>query len=347
MGVEATMMPLTVHSWRVRSILWRGRMAFLRRRQRDSVNTVLGDESFIRTFGRKPDARTDEALRVRTHLAYVERLLREKPTPHLSEELRQARAAMLDLLHQYWVAGVFPSNTNPAYRGTRRPCFIDASGTICAVGYLVERTAGRNLAESINRQWHSAFVSEMVEPSIEAWMERSGLTVEEFAMIQPGYWAGYDEDEEYRQYLERKRDVEEKEYRQYLARNRDFNQVSEKDSTLAELDERIKFLERVYEQALFRPDFVIASLVRVELIDLRKARERIVATTLVNEPPLGSGLSPESAKEPLAEHASNEGVGEEPSGQSTRREVEVQRQPSAPSSIELETARVERERRTP
>ena len=88
-----------------------------------TVNGVLGDESFIATFGRRPEPGDSEGLRLRTHLVYVEQLLRERPVDHLSEEQRTARARNLDRLHDYWTAGVFPRNTVMSHR--RTPVFID------------------------------------------------------------------------------------------------------------------------------------------------------------------------------------------------------------------------------
>lgn len=105
---------------------------------------MIGDRSFVDTYGCRPDGKTPENMRQRTHLAYVEKLLRAADISHLSPELRQKREMMLDLLHEYREAGSFPCNYD--YPGERCPCFIDREGRICAVGYLVEKTAGRHVA---------------------------------------------------------------------------------------------------------------------------------------------------------------------------------------------------------
>ena len=55
-----------------------------------SVNAVLGDVSFVEKLGRPPDASTDADLRIRTHLEYVERRLREKDCSGMTKELRQS-----------------------------------------------------------------------------------------------------------------------------------------------------------------------------------------------------------------------------------------------------------------
>lgn len=150
-----------------------------------AVNSILGDVSYMNTFGHAPDAFTDEDLRIATHLAYVESLLRERNTEGLSSGLRARRETMLDLLHDYRTAGVFPRNRD--HVSERRPCFIDRDGRICAVGYLIEQSAGRDAAEAINRKYQYAFIPEMTSPDVEDWIAGSGLTKEECGMIQPSY----------------------------------------------------------------------------------------------------------------------------------------------------------------
>ncbi len=150
----------------------------------NSVNLVLGDISFVDTFGRLPNADDAELLRLRTHLAYVEARLRETDVSHLSQDQRVARGRILDRLHEYTQAGAFPTNYDlPG----RRPCFIDRDGNICAVGYLVERSAGREVAETINAQYQYASIDQIDTPILDGWLEQFGLTRLEAAMIQPAY----------------------------------------------------------------------------------------------------------------------------------------------------------------
>lgn len=148
------------------------------------VNSVLGDASFVSKYGEAPDETTDEDLRISTHLEFVENLLRAKNTAGLTEEQKAKRSRMLDLLHQYRTIGIFPRNYD---HKERTPCFIDKDGRICAVGYLVEKTAGREVAETINKDFKYAEIMEMNSQLLDDWITRSGLTKEECAMIQPGY----------------------------------------------------------------------------------------------------------------------------------------------------------------
>ncbi|TAE32814.1 MAG: hypothetical protein EAZ92_01180 [Candidatus Kapaibacterium sp.] len=149
------------------------------------VNAVIGDISYLKTFGTLPTAKANEQVRLRTHLAYVERLLRSAHIDHLSTSQKAKRAFLLDRLHEYWVAGQFPKNLD--YTNERRPCFIDRYGNICAVGYWVAIDEGWEVAELINAKAKYAYVHSMKIIELDDWVNQSGLSKLECAMIQPGY----------------------------------------------------------------------------------------------------------------------------------------------------------------
>ena len=148
------------------------------------INAVLHDESYVTATGHLPTPTTHETERIQVHLSYVEELLRSA-NHHLSAAQSANRVEVINLLHQYWLAGVFPVNRD--YPSERRPCFIDADGNICAVGFLIEQTKGREMAELINEKHQYDFLLDMHEPAIEEWAKEYGLTLEECAMIQPTY----------------------------------------------------------------------------------------------------------------------------------------------------------------
>jgi hypothetical protein len=152
---------------------------------RNTINAILGDGSFVARFSTIPTPATDERLRIQTHLEYVERLLRAKDVSFLPQPLRERRTILLDKLREYRLAGSFPTNID--FLGERRPCFIDAYGNICAVGYLIEQTAGRGMAVRINTMHKNDFLLYMVMPELSEWVKTSGLTARECAMIQPSY----------------------------------------------------------------------------------------------------------------------------------------------------------------
>ncbi len=155
--------------------------------QLQTINPVIGDESYLVKYGTKPTPECDETDRIRTHLSYVEEQLRASDVSGLTAEQVEKRTKILDHLHDYWQRGQFPVNSK--YENQRRPCFIDENGTICAVGYLVEQTAGLAAAEAINEQYQYATIAEMTDklPEIERWAIENGLTINECAMIQPTY----------------------------------------------------------------------------------------------------------------------------------------------------------------
>ncbi len=66
----------------------------------------------------------NELERIQTHLDYVEQLLRAAETLNLDKNQQTKRSFILDLLHEYWLGGKFPTNRD--YPHERRPCFINS-----------------------------------------------------------------------------------------------------------------------------------------------------------------------------------------------------------------------------
>lgn len=152
------------------------------------INPIIGDDGYELISGKTVIEGQNENLRIQYHLFYVEHLLRNKTTSHLSYFQKIRRNRILNLLHRYAKQGVFPKNRK--FKGDRKPCFIDEEKNICAVGYLVEKTKDRQFAEEINLQYQYADILDMDQELIESWAIQNGLTLEECAMIQPAYgWA--------------------------------------------------------------------------------------------------------------------------------------------------------------
>ncbi len=150
-----------------------------------TVNAILGDVSYIQKFGYAPGENANEQIRIQTHLEFVESILRRRVVSKMPKAPRENRNKMLNLLHDYWTCAEFPVNYD--HPGTRIPCFIDKDSRICAVGYLIEKTAGRDVAEKINADFKYFEIFEMKDPLVENWIASSGLTKLECAMIQPTY----------------------------------------------------------------------------------------------------------------------------------------------------------------
>jgi hypothetical protein len=149
------------------------------------VNSVLGDASYLIKYQNLPDKYSNEVIRIKTHLEYVENLLRNTSTKHLNKLQQFKRRQAIENLHFYWTAGIFPENRD--FLNDRKPCFIDEKGNLCAVGYLIEKSAGREVAEQINARFQYEYLLEMEWNVIDEWIASSGLTKLECAMIQPTY----------------------------------------------------------------------------------------------------------------------------------------------------------------
>ena len=145
-----------------------------------AINTLIGDASWAGHAG------GDEVARVRAHLAFAHALLAERDVSQLTLAQRTARAASLADLARYIERGVFPRRTSDGYEG-RRPRFIDDRGVHCAVGQLIADSGDEELAQAINARFEYAHVREMTEPALAAWATERGFTVDELALIQPGY----------------------------------------------------------------------------------------------------------------------------------------------------------------
>ena len=150
---------------------------------RDGANHHLGDAAFIEEYGRPPTEH-EEKLRIRTHFLAVKELLASRPATR--PELAENRAKLLAHFDDYIAKGTTPKNDRLPWR---MPVFIDDEGTICAVGYLIEQTAGRPVAEKIAANHRYSYLEEIVKamPEIQKWVDQSGMTLEELASIQPGY----------------------------------------------------------------------------------------------------------------------------------------------------------------
>jgi hypothetical protein len=149
-----------------------------------AVNGIIGDRSFVARFGREPTADDDELLRVGTHLAYVEGLLRARDVSGWASALRAERRRNLDRLAAYAAAGRFPAADTSV---GRLPTIIDDGGRRCAVARLVEESAGTDVAVRLGLAFRKARISQIHDAGFDAWVASSGLAREELAMIQPEY----------------------------------------------------------------------------------------------------------------------------------------------------------------
>ncbi len=152
----------------------------------DTINAIVGDASWHAVQGGSSIDGADEQGRIRTHLRYALRRLRERDTTSLPLTVQQRRAAVLAALQRYIDRGRFPSRTDDDLPG-RRPRFVDDRGTHCAVAYLIADSGEPGLVDEIQRRYEYAEVLDMASDRLVVWAEQHGLSVEELAMIQPRY----------------------------------------------------------------------------------------------------------------------------------------------------------------
>ncbi|HWU89734.1 MAG TPA: hypothetical protein VN253_20870 [Kofleriaceae bacterium] len=151
---------------------------------RDGANHHLGDDGFVQKFGRQPLPADGEKIRMKMHFEYVRNQLAARPPTR--PELAARRQELLGYLGEYMAKGITPKNH---HLGERTPVFIDDDNQICAVGYLIERSIGRALPEKIKRVHRFDFIEDIAAamPEVRAWVDSSGLSLDEIASIQPGY----------------------------------------------------------------------------------------------------------------------------------------------------------------
>jgi|GEM_PF-1366376 len=122
---------------------------------------------------------------IQLHLQLVENTLRNRNTDYLTITQKVNRELGLNILRDYWQAGVFPKNTNHTYR---IPYFIDAYNTACAVGHIMRESGSVDLATTVANAVNNAYIAEMpYQNELQTWANQMGFTVEELKWIQPTY----------------------------------------------------------------------------------------------------------------------------------------------------------------
>lgn len=123
---------------------------------------------------------------IQLHLSETEKLLRNREVSKLSPILKENRLKNLNVLHQYWMAGQFPTNSKHL---KRQPYFIDDNNIYCAVGYLMKESGADDVAKDIQRTQNFSYLADIHHDKIMSWVQQSGLTFDELALIQPCYGA--------------------------------------------------------------------------------------------------------------------------------------------------------------
>ncbi len=128
----------------------------------------------------------NDQQRIQKHLQVTTDILRSVNTQDLKNAQLAKRKHLLNILEQYWKAGQFPINDKHA---SRQPYFVDANQTSCAVAHLMLEDGQTALVQKITTENNYAYIDELIKhyPSISSWATANGFTMQELALIQPGY----------------------------------------------------------------------------------------------------------------------------------------------------------------
>lgn len=124
----------------------------------------------------------NEQQLIQFHLQEVEKLLQKRKNNPIATS--ENRIANLSTLKAYAKQGNFPKNT---MHQNRQPYFIDDFNTYCAVGYLMKEHGGDDIAKDIHTSQNYSYLYDIHHPQLMEWVNCSGLSLDELALIQPGY----------------------------------------------------------------------------------------------------------------------------------------------------------------
>lgn len=145
---------------------------------KDPINLILGNESFIKKYGRMPNFYDTDDIRIKTHLLHVYKILETK-----YENTREFDI-ILKYLDEYIKLENFPKNTELTFRN---PIFIDKDNNYCAVGYLIMKTLGEDVCREIDKNFHFSYIHEIKSELLNDWMKKYKIELIDLQMIQPGY----------------------------------------------------------------------------------------------------------------------------------------------------------------
>lgn len=95
-------------------------------------------------------------------------------------ELAGRRAQLIGWLHDYQVAGTYPSDA----LGMPRSVFVDDKGVRCPMAELIWRSGHTDLVDAVAKENNEVRLADVKEGPLFDWMVGSGLTLDEIAMVQ-------------------------------------------------------------------------------------------------------------------------------------------------------------------
>jgi len=128
----------------------------------------------------------DENERIQFHLTQVLNTLHQADLKHLTTTQKTNRITTLETLEDYKERAVFPINN---FLPIRNPIFKDQYQTACAVAHLMEATGAQKIVNTIQRNSNYDYIGKLAKeyPQVNNWADEHGFTLDELALIQPGY----------------------------------------------------------------------------------------------------------------------------------------------------------------
>ena len=149
---------------------------------------LIAGLGFVRVGGGGVSSRSveqQEKLRLEAHFDSVIAELRSARVDHLSISQQQARSTLIHWLREYRDGGRFPRNDRFAIP---TPYFRDASGTLCAMAYLIARSGRTDIVDRIASTANNAHIDDIRDDAeLAQWADSVGLMLYEAARVQPSY----------------------------------------------------------------------------------------------------------------------------------------------------------------
>ncbi len=143
----------------------------------ESISAITGEEYNLQMIDSNPENNLPVFNRTYSHLLYAESVLRANETNHLSDSQMKNRTELLDHLNNY----IVPEKPTGRH-------LSHSDGTENVVEYLIVQTSEPEIAGIILSELSENGIFETDHPAFLNWIEESGITKEELAMIQPLYF---------------------------------------------------------------------------------------------------------------------------------------------------------------
>lgn len=129
---------------------------------------------------------TREIVRLQAHFDSVDQELRSRDVSQLSREQQSARSELVAWLRDYRSEAAFP--LNDAISEHAVPIFRDSRGVLCAMAYLIQRSGRADIVVDVATTRNTATIHQLADDArLVAWLDSTGLTLDEAARIQPWY----------------------------------------------------------------------------------------------------------------------------------------------------------------